>query len=169
MYLLLLATIFFSTCSQEKNKIAENTYVVVTGKILAASDNNAAAICPASLFEKSAERATCRNGGGKTIKLTFHRTSSDIIMLAVTTDLARLPANHPGWSVNQSSLVCSGTNICQEQCNLKLTYTPTKDRLVSVIYLHYEYLVNGKKRLKNNRISIVYNPASPVVTSEETS
>lgn len=118
-----------------------------------------------SLAKEPAGNASCLSS--KTIELTFHRTSPDIIMLAVTTDLASLSAKHPGWRVNPSSLTCSGINICCEQCNLKLTYTPTKDRPESTIYLSYEYQVNGQKQLKKNQGSIVYNPTSPLFSSGE--
>lgn len=164
LFPILFVIAFLGGCNQEKNRTAENTYVVVTGEILPASDQTTPAICKTASDNESATDTRCLDG--KTIALTFHRTNPDIAMLMVTTDLSGLSAKYPGWHTSQDSLTCSGTNICREQCNLNLTYTPTSDRPESTIYINYEYLVNGEKAPKKNRVSVVYMPSSSTVSNE---
>lgn len=166
LFPLFLGISFLGGCNQEKNRTAENTYVVVTGEMQSAADDTATPACTASTAKGSTSDAPCQ---GKTITLTFHRTNPDIAMLMITTDLPELATRYPGWRASPEALTCSGTSICREQCSLNLTYTPTPDRPESTIYINYEYLVNGEKLPKKNRVSIVYMPSSSTVSSEEIS
>ncbi|WAW09361.1 hypothetical protein NB640_08875 [Oxalobacter vibrioformis] len=168
----LLFSIFLSIallggCNQEKNKTAENSYIIVSGEILPATDHIPPPACHASPVKTGNATSGCQDS--KSIKLSFHRTNPDITMLTVTTDLTGLPAAHPGWHTPQESLTCSGTTICREQCHLTLTFTPPPEKPESTLYINYEYLVNGQKALRKNRVSIVYAPSKAAVSSEEIS
>lgn len=145
----LFAIAFLGGHNQKNRAHPENGHVIVTGENLPASDNNSPAIRSVSPDNAAGQ------GGGKTIRLAFERSGPDIVMLMVTSNLSGLPVNHPGWHVNRNSLVCSGSHIDQEKCHLKLTYIPTQERPESAIHISYEYLVNGQKKPKTDKIRVM--------------